>query len=51
MFSTTTGVAGLALALAHFRGLVDYDERVAHLLARVRLAGQRRGHRAVVLTE
>ena len=29
MFSTTKGVSGLALALAHSRGLLDYDERVA----------------------
>lgn len=29
MFSTTKGVASLALALAHSRGLLDYDERVA----------------------
>lgn len=29
MFSTTKGVSSLALALAHSRGLVDYDERVA----------------------
>ena len=29
MFSTTKGVASLALAHAHSRGLLDYDERVA----------------------
>jgi CubicO group peptidase (beta-lactamase class C family) len=29
MFSTTKGVSGLALALAHSRGLLDYDEPVA----------------------
>ncbi len=29
MFSTTKGVSGLALALAHSRGLFGYDERVA----------------------
>jgi CubicO group peptidase (beta-lactamase class C family) len=29
MYSTTKGVASLALALAHSRGLLDYDERVA----------------------
>jgi CubicO group peptidase (beta-lactamase class C family) len=29
MFSTTKGVSSLALALAHSRGLLDYDERVA----------------------
>jgi CubicO group peptidase (beta-lactamase class C family) len=29
MFSTTKGVSGLALALAHSRGLLDYEERVA----------------------
>ena len=29
MFSATKGVSGLALALAHSRGLLDYDERVA----------------------
>ncbi len=29
VFSTTKGLAGLAMALAHSRGLFDYDERVA----------------------
>jgi CubicO group peptidase (beta-lactamase class C family) len=29
VFSTTKGMAGLALALAHSRGLLDYDERVS----------------------
>jgi len=29
MFSTTKGVSSLALALAHSRGLLDYDEHVA----------------------
>ncbi|HKI97626.1 MAG TPA: serine hydrolase domain-containing protein [bacterium] len=29
VFSTTKGLAGLALALAHSRGLFDYDERVS----------------------
>jgi CubicO group peptidase (beta-lactamase class C family) len=29
MMSTTKGVSSLALALAHARGLLDYDERVA----------------------
>jgi CubicO group peptidase (beta-lactamase class C family) len=29
MYSTTKGVCGLALALAHSRGLLDYDEPVA----------------------
>lgn len=29
VFSTTKGLASLALALAHSRGLFDYDERVA----------------------
>ncbi len=29
MYSTTKGVSSLALALAHSRGLVDHDERVA----------------------
>lgn len=29
VFSTTKGLAALALALAHARGLFDYDERVA----------------------
>ncbi|MFD0519860.1 serine hydrolase domain-containing protein [Paractinoplanes durhamensis] len=29
MYSTTKGVSSLALALAHSRGLLDYDERVA----------------------
>jgi CubicO group peptidase (beta-lactamase class C family) len=30
LFSTTKGVAGLAVALAHSRGLLDYDAPVAH---------------------
>jgi CubicO group peptidase (beta-lactamase class C family) len=29
MFSTTKGVSGLAIALAHARGLIDYDQPVA----------------------
>ena len=29
MFSTTKGVASMAVAVAHARGLLDYDERVA----------------------
>lgn len=29
VYSTTKGVAALTLALAHSRGLIDYDERVA----------------------
>jgi CubicO group peptidase (beta-lactamase class C family) len=29
VFSTTKGVSSLAVALAHSRGLIDYDERVA----------------------
>jgi CubicO group peptidase (beta-lactamase class C family) len=29
VFSTTKGLAGLAMALAHSRGLLDYDERVS----------------------
>ena len=29
VFSTTKGAAGLAMALAHSRGLYDYDERVS----------------------
>jgi CubicO group peptidase (beta-lactamase class C family) len=29
VFSTTKGMSGLALALAHSRGLLDYDEKVA----------------------
>lgn len=29
VFSSTKGVAGLALAVAHSQGLLDYDERVA----------------------
>jgi CubicO group peptidase (beta-lactamase class C family) len=29
MFSTTKGVSSLAIALAHSRGLLDYEERVA----------------------
>jgi CubicO group peptidase (beta-lactamase class C family) len=29
VFSTTKGLAGLAMALAHSRGLFDYDERIS----------------------
>jgi len=29
VFSATKGMAGLAMALAHSRGLLDYDERIA----------------------
>jgi CubicO group peptidase (beta-lactamase class C family) len=29
VYSTTKGMAGLALAVAHSRGLLDYDERIA----------------------
>ena len=29
VFSTTKGLAGLAMALAHSRGLFDYDDRIA----------------------
>jgi CubicO group peptidase (beta-lactamase class C family) len=29
VFSTTKGLSGLALALAHSRGLLDYDERIS----------------------
>jgi len=29
VFSTTKGVASIAVAVAHSRGLLDYDERVA----------------------
>ena len=29
VYSTTKGIAGLAMALAHSRGLYDYDERVS----------------------
>src|SRR5512143_291600 len=29
LFSTTKGLAGLAMALAHSRGLFDYEERVS----------------------
>jgi CubicO group peptidase (beta-lactamase class C family) len=29
VYSTTKGLAGLAMALAHSRGLFDYDERVS----------------------
>jgi len=30
VFSATKGMAALAMALAHTRGLLDYDERVSH---------------------
>jgi CubicO group peptidase (beta-lactamase class C family) len=29
VYSTTKGLSGLALALAHSRGLIDYDERIS----------------------
>jgi CubicO group peptidase (beta-lactamase class C family) len=29
VYSTTKGLSGLALALAHSRGLFDYDERIS----------------------
>jgi len=29
VFSTTKGIASMALAVAHSRGLIDYDQRVA----------------------
>jgi len=30
VFSTTKGIASMSIALAHSRGLIDFDERVAH---------------------
>ena len=43
--SATKGLAAMTLALAHSRGWLDYEERVASVLARVRAAGQREDHR------
>ena len=46
VYSATKGLAAMTLALAHSRGWLDYEERVASVLARVRAAGQREDHRA-----
>ncbi len=46
VYSATKGLAAMTLAVAHSRGWLDYEERVAHVLARVRAAGQRADHRA-----
>ncbi len=40
VFSTTKGVASLALALAHSRGLLDYDEKVAAYWPQFAAAGK-----------
>ena len=45
VYSATKGLAAMTLALAHSRGWLDYEERVCHVLARVRAAGQREDHR------
>lgn len=41
VFSTTKGVASLAMALAHSRGLLDYDRRVADYWPEFAAAGKR----------
>ena len=43
--SATKGLAAMTLAIAHSRGWLDYEERVCHVLAGVRAAGQRADHR------
>ena len=35
VYSTTKGLAGMTVAVAHSRGLIDYDEKVATYEARV----------------
>jgi CubicO group peptidase (beta-lactamase class C family) len=40
VFSTTKGLAGLTLALAHARGLLDYEERVAKYWPQFAQAGK-----------
>jgi len=42
VFSTTKGVAGLAMALAHSRGLFDYEERVCAYWPEFAQAGKER---------
>lgn len=42
VFSSTKGVSGLAVALAHSRGLIDYDERVATYWPEFAAAGKER---------
>ena len=42
MFSTTKGVASIALAVAHSRGLLDYDETVARYWPEFGAAGKER---------
>jgi CubicO group peptidase (beta-lactamase class C family) len=42
MFSTTKGVASMALAVAHSRGLLDYDEAVARYWPEFGAAGKER---------
>ena len=40
VYSATKGLAAMTLAIAHSRGWLDYEERVCHVLAGVRAAGQ-----------
>ncbi|HET9158280.1 MAG TPA: serine hydrolase domain-containing protein [Myxococcaceae bacterium] len=42
VYSTTKGLAGLAMALAHSRGLYDYDERVSAYWPEFAQAGKER---------
>ncbi len=49
VYSTTKGLAAMALALAHSRGWLDYEERVCTLLAGVRPERQGEHHRPPTL--
>ena len=46
VYSTSKGLAAMTLALAHSRGWLDYDERVAAYWPEFSQAGKDRGHRA-----
>ncbi len=46
VFCTTKGITAIAVAMCVQRGLLDYDEKVAIVLARVRRARQRRTPRS-----
>ena len=45
VYSATKGLAAMTLAIAHSRGWLDYEERVARVLAGVRAERQRADHR------
>ena len=46
VYSTSKGLAAMTLALAHSRGWLDYDERVASYWPEFAQAGKERGHGA-----